>query len=85
MSRVEIDGEVDSFYEPVAVEADYPPPKGYIDPDPSKSWVRRLAPILAAHRATIALGLGTALLMVLVSAGIPKVVQLAIDTSLVRG
>jgi ATP-binding cassette subfamily B protein len=85
LSRVAVESEVDSFYEPVAVEAEYPPPRGHIDPDRSKSWVRRLAPILAARRATIALGLGTALLMVVVSAGIPKVVQLAIDTSLVRG
>lgn len=70
-------------FEPVAVLPEYPPPKGRVDPDQSKSWIWRLAPVLYSHKWTIMGGLGAALVMVLVTAGIPKTIELAINNALI--
>lgn len=74
--------ETSTPYEPVSVEAKYPPPRGHIGPDKSKSWIRRLSPIVLAHKWTMAFGLGCAFLVALVTVAIPKVIQLAVDESI---
>lgn len=70
-------------FEPLAVRPGYPAPPAKVDPDQGKSWVWRLAPILLAHRRTILGGLGTALVMVLITVAIPKTIQLAVDEALI--
>ncbi|HVA44269.1 MAG TPA: ABC transporter ATP-binding protein [Acidimicrobiales bacterium] len=44
--------EARSPWIPMAVEARYAPPRATIDPDTSKTWLRRAMPIVKAHKAT---------------------------------
>ena len=37
-------------FSPVGVEARYPAPKAWIDRDSSKSWIRRMWPVMWAHK-----------------------------------
>lgn len=71
-----------SRFEPLAVEERYPPPRSRVDPEREKSWIKRLAPILIAHRGVIIVSFVCALSAVLVTSAIPKVIQVAVDTAL---
>ncbi|MGW2525264.1 ABC transporter ATP-binding protein [Streptomyces sp. NPDC001617] len=61
----------------------YPPPSAAIDPDPSRSWLRRAWPLVRAHR----LMFGTALVMsgssLLVAVQVPTLIRDAVDNSVV--
>ncbi|WP_426366743.1 ABC transporter ATP-binding protein [Streptomyces sp. E-08] len=61
----------------------YPPPSAAIDPDPSRSWLRRAWPLVRAHRWMF----GTALVMsgasMLVAVQVPRLIQDAVDNSIV--
>lgn len=59
-------------------------PRGRIDPDRSKGWVRRLLPLLRAHSGLVAISLVAALLSQVLLVAAPRVVMAAIDTALVR-
>jgi ATP-binding cassette subfamily B protein len=52
----------DAEFEPLAIEAHYPPPRARIDPDPDKGWFRRIWPILLGHAPLIAVSLGFVIL-----------------------
>ena len=56
-------GVLDRVREPVTVEARYAPPRAGIDPDRSKGWMRRVLPVVLAHRTLLT----TSLLMALVA------------------
>jgi ATP-binding cassette, subfamily B, bacterial len=59
--------------------ARYAPPRATIDPDPTKSWWRRMAPIVLSHKGIVLTGLGCALLTMLLQLAIPELVGRAID------
>ena len=62
----------------------YAPPTRYIDPDPTKSWLRRAFPIVAAHKWTFAVALGSSLVALLLQVEIPRLLGTdAVDRALV--
>ena len=67
---------------PIGVERRYPRARRGIDPDRSKGWLRRVAPLVWSHRVlflgSIALALGANLIQV----AIPAVVRATIDRAL---
>ena len=69
-------------FEPVAVERRYSPPVATIDPDPSKGWLRRIKPVVLAHRVAFGLSIGLALISMLLQVAIPAVIRAAIDQAL---
>ena len=67
--------------------AEHPPPRhrppaADVDRVRTKSWVRRMLPIVRAHRVLVVSGLGCALVMLLLQIAIPRVVMDAIDKGL---
>jgi ATP-binding cassette subfamily B protein len=71
-------------FEPVAVERRYPPPRARIHPDPSLGWLRRVVPIVMAHRVLFFGSLALALVSMLAQVAIPAVIRAAIDQALTR-
>lgn len=71
-----------SPYEPVTVERRYPPPRARINPDQSLGWLRRILPIVLAHRVLFFGSLALALVSMLMQVAIPAVLRSAIDTAL---
>ncbi|GAA2373360.1 hypothetical protein Cme02nite_02090 [Catellatospora methionotrophica] len=61
----------------------YPAPKSTIDPDQSRSWLRRALPIVLAHRRVLLTSLGLSLVGLLVQVQIPNVMRLGIDHALI--
>jgi ATP-binding cassette subfamily B protein len=59
--------------------ARYEPPRATIDPDPSKSWWRRMLPVVMSHRRIVFTGLTCALITLLMQLAIPRLVRMAID------
>jgi ATP-binding cassette, subfamily B, bacterial len=57
-------------------------PATMVHPDRDRWWLRRLMPLLRAHRAVLVLSMLAALVAVLVQVAIPRVVGLAIDEAL---
>ncbi len=70
---------------PIAVERQYPRARAGIDPDPSKGWLRRVAPVLLAHRRLFFGSIALALLANLGQVAIPAVVRATIDGALADG
>ena len=66
-------------YSPVGVESRYPEPKTWINPDTSRGWIRRMAPIVRAHGRTLIIAWTATLLTVLVGLGAPVFVRSAIN------
>jgi ATP-binding cassette subfamily B protein len=62
--------------------ASAPPPRAWIDPDFRKGWIRRLMPVLAAHRTLILASLAAGLLVAAGGAVTPRLVMSAIDVAL---
>jgi ATP-binding cassette, subfamily B, bacterial len=69
--------------EPVGVEARYPPPTATIDPDQSKGWIRRVLPIVMAHRALLFVSLAAAVVALFAQVAVPAVTSVAIDDALI--
>src|SRR3954453_11482587 len=61
-----------------------PPPAAGIDPDPSKSWLRRAFPLVRAHRGILLTSLGLSLVGLLVQVQIPDAVRRGIDDAIVN-
>ncbi len=60
----------------------YTPPDVWVDPDPSKGWIRRLLPVLKPHRKVL-IGMFLASIVLLgVQLSIPQVVRGATDNAL---
>jgi ATP-binding cassette, subfamily B, bacterial len=71
-------------FEPVTARLGYPPPRRTIDPDQSLGWIRRVAPIVRAHRVSFMLALSMALVGIVSRVMIPRWVGYAINEALVR-
>ncbi|MFP5326531.1 MAG: ABC transporter ATP-binding protein [Acidimicrobiia bacterium] len=67
---------------PTPPEERYASPTASVDPDTTKSWWRRMMPILRAHRVIILSGIGGAVLGMPLQLAIPRVVRYAIDDGL---
>jgi ATP-binding cassette, subfamily B, bacterial len=76
---VEVSG---SPYLPMAVEAHYAAPKASIDPDQSKSWLRRALPIVRAHQAMFVTALVLTFAGLIITVQIPYLLNEAITNSL---
>lgn len=68
-----------SPYEPVGVELAYPYPRATIDPDTEKGWIKRLAPIVLAHKGMLGLALAGATVMTFLQLRTPLVARDAVD------
>jgi ATP-binding cassette, subfamily B, bacterial len=77
-------GPVESAtYEPVAVERRYPPPGATIDPDGGKGWLRRMAPLVRAHRRLLIISLAASAIALVAQVAVPAVISTAIDDALI--
>jgi ATP-binding cassette, subfamily B, bacterial len=72
-----------SAFQPVAVLSRYLPPKCTIDPDRSKSWLRRAMPIMRAHRGIFITSLVLSFAGVVLQVQIPNLLNKAITNSVV--
>ncbi len=70
---------------PMGVERRYPPARAGIDPDKDKGWLRRIAPVVMAHRVLFFGSMALALVAMLMQVAIPAVVRLTIDDVLADG
>jgi ATP-binding cassette subfamily B protein len=61
----------------------YPEPKATIDPDVTKSWLRRALPVVLAHKWLLLTSLALSLVGLLVQVQIPNLVRMGIDDALV--
>jgi len=76
------DPETSSPFIPVNESSRYAPPKATIDPDTSKSWLRRALPIMKAHRAVFITSLALAFVGLVLQVLIPLLLGDAINKSL---
>jgi ATP-binding cassette subfamily B protein len=74
--------DVTSPFVPVGVTPRYPPPRRNIDPDQSKSWLRRVVPVALAHKWIFGAALVISFFGLLVQVQIPKLVGEAFDDAL---
>jgi ATP-binding cassette subfamily B protein len=58
-------------------------PRASISPDRSRSWLRRAMPLVLSHKGLFTAALGTALLSLVLSLRLPKVLNDAVDEALV--
>jgi ATP-binding cassette, subfamily B, bacterial len=72
-----------SPYEPLATSARYRAPQATIDPDQDKTWLRRAMPIVLAHKRIFITSLVLSFVGLLLQVQIPKLLQDAIDNSVV--
>ncbi len=72
-----------SPFVPIGVTPRYPPPRANIDPDESRSWLRRVRPIVAAHKLIFFSSLVMAFAALVFQVQIPNQVGEAIDQGLV--
>jgi ATP-binding cassette, subfamily B, bacterial len=72
-----------SPFEPLATTARYRAPKATIDPDQSKTWLRRAWPIVKSHWRMFATSLVLSFVALVLQVQIPKLLEEAIDNSLV--
>ncbi len=70
-------------FAPEPPEARFAPPGANVDPDRSKSWWRRLAPIVLAHKRLVITGVGGSLITMLLQLAAPRILRIAVDTALV--
>jgi ATP-binding cassette subfamily B protein len=72
-----------SPYEPLATSARYRAPRATIDPDQSKTWLRRAMPIVLSHKRMFITSLVLSFVALVLQVQIPKLLEEAIDNSLV--
>ncbi|MBW2091309.1 MAG: hypothetical protein JRI34_04180, partial [Deltaproteobacteria bacterium] len=80
--KAEQDQERPPSFEPLGIKARYKPPRATIDPDVSKGWIRRILPIVLAHKGVFATSLVCAFIALLIQIAIPRVLMQAIDQAL---
>src|SRR5215470_6695525 len=73
-----------SPFVPIGVTPLYPPPGRNIDPDRSKSWLKRALPIVLAHKKIFIASLVISFIGLIFQVLIPSVVGNAIDQGLRR-
>jgi ATP-binding cassette subfamily B protein len=74
----------DSSFTPVGVASRYGRPKAGIDPDPSKTWLRRALPVLGAHRGIFITSLVLSFVGLILQVQVPNLLNKAIDNSVQR-
>jgi ATP-binding cassette subfamily B protein len=70
-------------YVPMGVTSNYKAPKATVDPDTSKSWLRRAYPIVASHKGAFLTSLILSFVGLVLQVQIPDLLNHAIDNSLV--
>ncbi len=69
---------------PAPGPSDYAPPRSNIDPDPTKSWLRRALPIVLAHRRVFGTALVMSFVALVLQVEIPQLLgSKALDSALV--
>ena len=93
-SRPAIDGALDgavrtavpnlplATYVPMGLTSDYKAPRATVDPDKSKTWLKRACPIVMAHKGFFASALILSFVGLVIQVQIPQLLQNAIDNSL---
>ena len=71
--------DVSSPFVPVGVTPRYPPPRAHIKPDRGGSWLRRIMPVVLAHKWMFGFSLVASFLGLAVQVQIPNEVGQAID------
>jgi ATP-binding cassette subfamily B protein len=71
-------------FEPVAVEPKYGPAPAWVDRDRSKGWIKRMMPILLAHKWILMSGLLCSLGMLGLGVATPRIVMEAIDKAIIQ-
>lgn len=85
MATIVSEGErVETNFEPLAVTARFGAPRRGIDPDRSKSWLRRMAPIVLSHKWLIGSALLGSIVTMLIQIAIPRIMMEAIDSVLIK-
>jgi ATP-binding cassette subfamily B protein len=69
-------------YVPMGLTSDYKAPKATIDPDKSKTWLKRAWPVVKAHKGVFFTSLIMSFVGLVIQVQIPKLLQDAIDNSL---
>ena len=69
-------------FEPIAVAAQYEPPTAGIDPDRTKGWMKRLMPLLRAHRRTLVIGVVTGVFALATQVAVPAAGRSAVDAAI---
>ena len=77
--------DVTSPFVPIGVTPRYPPPRRNIDPDRSKSWLKRAMPIVLAHKGIFIASLTISFVGLIFQVQIPHEVGQAIDHGLKKG
>jgi ATP-binding cassette subfamily B protein len=70
-------------YVPMGVTSRYAAPKATVDPDRSKSWIKRAAPIVMAHKVQFFSALIFSFLGLVIQVWIPKILQNGITNALI--
>jgi ATP-binding cassette subfamily B protein len=65
--------------EPIAVRPTHEPPRATIDPDQELGWMRRLLPLVRAHRRPLVIGLSTGIVALVLQVAVPAIARSAID------
>jgi ATP-binding cassette subfamily B protein len=73
-----------SPWEPVPPPSRYAPPRASIDPDTSKTWLRRALPVLGAHRGIFVTSLVLSFVGLILQVQVPNLLNRAIDNSVQR-
>ncbi|HEX3803248.1 MAG TPA: ABC transporter ATP-binding protein [Solirubrobacteraceae bacterium] len=73
---------VSAEFVPTGNVSRYPPPRSWIDPDRSKTWLRRALPIVMARKKTLFAALGLSFLSLLLQVQIPNLLNGAVGRSL---
>ena len=82
MTALEVSPVGTPDFEPVAVEARYDPPPAGIDPDQTKGWMKRLWPMVRAHRRTMLIGVVTGVVALAIQAAVPALGRSAVDAAI---
>jgi ATP-binding cassette, subfamily B, bacterial len=69
-------------YVPMGLTSDYKAPRATVDPDKSKTWLKRAWPIVMAHKGFFASALILSFVGLVIQVQIPQLLQNAIDNSL---
>src|SRR6202042_3665114 len=69
---------------PGGIESRYRPPRAWIDPDKSKSWLGRARPIVLSHKRTLVTALGLSFVALLLQVQIPNLLNDAVTNALER-
>ncbi len=73
--------DAEERFEPLAIEAEFPPPVANIHPDQGKGWFRRLWPVVSAHRGLLTIGILAGAVALATAVAVPAVAREAIDAA----